>query len=374
MIGYINNLRNANYNLMNGRLGYTDRQDPLSLPLVPQEKVDFNDEYNVNYHLDPNISAAHDMSIRLSQHGGMAQQERMIYDKRRSLDHALLFSYQGANISKVGDEKKVFRALINPNKLKQDYDDKIISVGFEYGLAPGDVFEWLGTKTHWLIYLQDLTELAYFRGDIRKCSYEIAWEDEKGKHSTYAAIRGPVETKINYIQKHGISVDTPNFSLNILLPLNDNTLSYFKRYSKFYLQNDAMKEDKICWRVEAIDWISAPGILEINAVEYYSNETEDNIEEGIVGGLIVEQINPNTPEQESIISGETFIKPKKTYEYSFIGKDIYNWHVDKKYPVTIQIDPQNQKRISIKWNSPYCGQFELEYGEYKKTIVVESLF
>jgi hypothetical protein len=47
-----------------------------------------------------------------------------------------------------------------------------------------------------------MTELAYFRGDIRKCSYEIAWEDENGKHSTYAAIRGPVETKINYIQKH----------------------------------------------------------------------------------------------------------------------------------------------------------------------------
>ena len=76
--------------------------------------------------------------------------------------------------------------------------------------------------------------------------------------------------------------------VNILLPLNDDTLSYFKRYSKFYLQNDAMKEGKICWRVEAIDWISTPGILEINAVEYYANETEDNIEEGIVGGLIVE--------------------------------------------------------------------------------------
>ena len=55
MIGYINNLRNANYNLMNGRLGYTDRQDPSSLPLVPQETVDINDEYTSNYHLDPHI-------------------------------------------------------------------------------------------------------------------------------------------------------------------------------------------------------------------------------------------------------------------------------------------------------------------------------
>ena len=38
-------------------------------------------------------------------------------------------------------------ALINPNKLKQDYDDKIISIGYEYGFKPGDVFEWANTGT-----------------------------------------------------------------------------------------------------------------------------------------------------------------------------------------------------------------------------------
>jgi hypothetical protein len=129
--------------------------------------------------------------------------------------------------------------------------------------------------------------LAYFRGDIRKCSYEIAWEDEDGKHSTYAAIRGPVETKINYIQKHEISVDTPNHSLNILMPRNEETLKYFRRYSKFYLQSSEAGAPQICWRVEATDWISSPGILEITAVEYYSNTTEDDIENGIVGGLVI---------------------------------------------------------------------------------------
>jgi hypothetical protein len=75
--------------------------------------------------------------------------------------------------------------------------------------------------------LQDLTELAYFRGDIRKCNYEIAWEDEDGKHSAYAAIRGPVETKINFIQKHGVSIDTPNHSLNILMPKSESAVKYF---------------------------------------------------------------------------------------------------------------------------------------------------
>jgi tRNA G18 (ribose-2'-O)-methylase SpoU len=45
------------------------------------------------------------------------------------------------------------RALINPNKLKQDYDDKIISIGFEHDFQPGDIFEWCNTGTYWLIYL-----------------------------------------------------------------------------------------------------------------------------------------------------------------------------------------------------------------------------
>jgi len=40
------------------------------------------------------------------------------------------------------------------------------------------------------------------------------------------------------------------------MPQNEDTLKYFKRYSKFYLQDSS-----ICWRVEAIDWISTPGIL-----------------------------------------------------------------------------------------------------------------
>ena len=265
---------------MKGRLGVYDKQ-----PYEPER-------------LDANIKGIPDQHTRLQFHGGNLQQERMIKDKRRSLDRALQYSYQAAQVLRTDAEyKKPVRALINPNKLKQDYDDKIISIGYEYNFKPGDVFEWIGTNTHWLIYLQDLTELAYFRGDIRKCSYEIAWQDEDGEHSTYVALRGPVETKINYIQKHGISVDTPNYSLNMLIPLNNATLKYFQRYSKFYLQSDTNEYmNNVCWRVEAIDWLSTPGILEVAAVEYYANETEDDIENGIVRGLTVKPANPNDEE------------------------------------------------------------------------------
>ena len=307
------------------------------------------------------------------QRGGYHQQERMIKDKRRSLDKATLYSYQAADVRDINAKiLNTYRALINPNKLKQDYDDKIVSVGFEARLEPGIVFEWVGTHTYWLVYLQDLTELAYFRGDIRKCSYEIAWKDDDGEHKTHAAIRGPVETKINFIQKHGISVDEPNYSLNILMPKNEETLKYFTRYSKFYLQNDPVQENKICWRVEAVDWISMPGVLEINAVEYYSNKVEDDIENGIVGGLVVEEKNPNTEEVEDAITGETFIKPKKRYRYQFTGSMISDWKIKTDLP--LQCWEIDEHCIELMWLKPISGQFTLSYGDFEKVIVVESLF
>ena len=307
------------------------------------------------------------------QRGGYHQQERMIKDKRRSLDKATLYSYQAADVRDINAKiLNTYRALINPNKLKQDYDDKIVSVGFESRFQPGTVFEWVGTHTYWLVYLQDLTELAYFRGDIRKCSYEIVWKDDDGEHKTYAAIRGPVETKINFIQKHGISVDEPNYSLNILMPKNEETLKYFTRYSKFYLQNDSVQKNKICWRVEAVDWISMPGVLEINAVEYYSNKVEDDIENGIVGGLVVEEKNPNTEEIEDTITGETFIKPKKRYRYQFTGSMISDWKIKTNLP--LQCWEIDEHCIELMWLKPVSGQFTLSYGDFEKVIVVESLF
>jgi hypothetical protein len=208
----------------------------------------------------------------------------------------------------------------------------------------------MGTRTHWLVYLQDTTELAYFRGDIRKCSYHISWKDEAGEHTVYAAVRGPVETRINSFIKHNIVMDTPSYSLHLLMPKNEETLNYFKRYSKFYLNGD-----NVCWRVEAIDWISTPGVLEITAVEYYANETEDDIENGIVGGLIVEPENPNTPEEESQIQGDTFIKVKKTYEYVFKGTIAREWSVDAGIPVTLTPCPTDPRKVSVKWNNSFSG-------------------
>ena len=359
--------------LMNNRLGNQD---------LPKYRPD-------------TVEGANEMAKRLTAHGGFPQQDRMIRDKRRSLDKAVLYSYQGALIKKHYydfnptmdgvKEAPPVRALINPDKLKDDYDEKVVSVGFEHGFQVGDVFEWCNTKSYWLIYLQDMTELAYFKGNIRRCRYEIEWQNEDGEtRRTYAAIRGPVETKIDYIQKHGISVDNPNFSLHLLMPKNPATLKQFKRYSKFYLQGTVEGEEKTCWRVEATDSFSLPGILELNAVEYYANETTDDIENGIVDAFVVKPIDPNPEVSDAYeIFGDTFIKPKKEYQYYINNTQQDNWYIDTNVPVnyTVSINEKGYNTISIKWIQSYSGQFDIWFGnkekekaKYKKTIVVESLF
>ena len=308
------------------------------------------------------------MQARLRARGGVAQQDRMIKDKRKTLDRVVWYSYQGADVRKL-DSETVERALINPNTVKQDYDDKTISIGYEYEYKPGTIFEWVRTGTKWLIYLQDLTELAYFKGDIRKCSYQIKWKVGNEEYSTYAAIRGPVEQKIDTTNSNGISLDTPNHSLNMMLPATAEVLSYFKRYSRFYIQPLKQGDSPVCWRVEATDTISMPGILELTAYEYYINEQEDNVEEGVVDAWGEEIPQP----QDIDILGETFIKPKKSYTYEYVGEKIKGakWVLDSRLPIEAQVD---NNKITIKWTTTYTGQFVLSYGNKDKTIVVESLF
>ena len=159
--------------------------------------------------------------------GGNSQQERMIRDKRETLERVVKYSYQGAKVLAVGDTE-VRTALINPNVVKQDYDDKVISIDFNYGYSVGTIFDWLNTGTKWLIYLQDLTELAYFKGDIRKCSYEIKWKSDDGNdYTTYIALTGPSEKKIDSAIKEGVSIDSPNYMLHFYMPNNEETAKRF---------------------------------------------------------------------------------------------------------------------------------------------------
>lgn len=334
------------------------------------------------------------MKRRLEVMGGARQEERMIKDKYRTFQRALKYSYQAADIelamkwNQCLDETpavvaqpyenpnepiaKRARALINPNKLKQDYDDKILSIDYKYGLEPGDIIRWVGTDSHWIIYLRELTEDAYFRGDIRRCKYKIKFKDKDGNWcSTWAAIRGPVETQIDSIQKNQVRVDRPNLSLNILMPRNERTLAAFDRYGEFLFGGRS-------WRVNAPDDISMTNIIELAAEEYYKNKDTDDLENDIKNGLVIEPYD-ETPRILCHIAGEGFIKPLTNWQYS-LDEDFGagEWSITQGVPVVMQVIEEG-KSVVLQWTKSTHGQFDLMWTNnndinLKKTIVVESLW
>lgn len=100
-------------------------------------------------------------------------------------------------------------------------------------------------------------------------------------------------------------------------------LEYFRRYAKFYLKGIEEKDKNTCWRVEATDSISMRGVLQVVAVEYFANETKDDLENSLVNGLVLEPIDPNVIDEDfdNLIKGETFIKPRQEYKYFYRGNE-----------------------------------------------------
>lgn len=328
------------------------------------------------------------MRMRLESLGGIKQEDRMIQGKYWTFQRALKSSYQAAEVELVqkftecldaypaagaptgmlGKSAGPVPALINPNKLKQDYDDKLLSIDYKHEIGLGDIFKWCGTDTYWIVYLKELTEDAYFNGDIRRCKHILKFKDKEGNwYQTWAAIRGPVETQIDSIQKNQIRIDRPNFTLNILIPKNEKTLHAFDRYKEF------LCEDR-CWQVQVINSLSMPNVIEVAAEEYYIDKDRDDLEENMKNGLVVEPFDP-TPEILSHIHGEGFIKPKITETYSV---DIEGgvWRVERGLPIDIQV--VDSKTIHLTWCKATHGQFKLQWVKddtvFERTIVVESLF
>lgn len=323
------------------------------------------------------------MKKRFEWQGGIHQEDRMIKDKWRTLQRALKYSYQACTVQMVQSHEMVLnaeidpidpdmgvfpaaRALINPDKVKQDYDDKIISIDHIENYGPGDVFEWKKTDTYWIIYTEEVTEDAYFRGEIRRCRYKIKFKDENGNWwYTWAAIRGPVETQVDSIQKNQERIDKPNLTLNILMPRNEKTLTAFDRYSEFLFAGR-------CWKVQAPDDISMKNVLEVNAREDYINRDTDDMENEMKNGLIIEPVDP-TP--DSGIIGETFIKPKiaEVYTTDEVGG---KWTVLEEVPVKLCLC--DDKSVKVTWEKTTHGQFTLQWSNgditLEKVIVVESLY
>lgn len=308
------------------------------------------------------------LKLRAKHANNDRQHDRMVKDKLRSLHRALLYSYQTAWIKKDGVEDADYvRALINPDKVKFDYDEKIVSVEYEHGFGPGDTFEWKNTGTHWIILKQEMTEVAYFRGNVRRCQELLITDPKTGdKVSIWAAVRGPVETKLNTVQKAGLVANVPNMTLQLYIPKTEQNMRLFERYVTFEFGGRF-------WQIVAPDTISTPGIIEIPAVEDYECHHSD---------LLVEVIDPNPPveEYEDTIEGETFVKPLEQSIYTVTSYNPnLNWIVtlasdNKDVEDTVEWEIREDGSIAVTWISMVSGSYVLKYGDLEKTIIVQSLF
>lgn len=205
---------------------------------------------------------------------------RNVKGKYNSFAAALKNSYQAEWITlNEGKENEIRqRCLINPSRLTEQFDKKVLSIDFESGVQEGTFFYQDRTKRHQIVDLQQHTEEAYFRGTITRADYEIDIDDVPYQCSE----RGPVETTTVQNQKHGIAWNDLNYSLVIKITKDSRTVKYFSRHNitKMKLTYEDVETGELLeewhnWKVVATDKYSEERIMEVYLDEWYDNEAED---------------------------------------------------------------------------------------------------
>ena len=320
------------------------------------------------------MSALENMKTRLDYNGGIAQIARMNADKLRSLKRAMTASYQAATA--ILADGREFKCLINPDKIKNTYDNKILSIPFEdvclnaskkgttsQGIVPinlkaGDVFTWKENGSQWLVYLQRLEETAYFRSEIRKCNKTI--EINGNKYPVY--VRGPEQLTIDWQKGNLEMFNKENYTLLMYITKNEETLDYFHRFTKIEING-------LPWEVQVVDSIATEGIIEVSLKETYKNTIEKEIKEE--EEIII-------PEKKNIyIKGFNKTLPYEEYLYEIIGtKDEGVWEISNNKAKII--GEKNQLQVKIGIITGRSGSFVLRYireglDAIELPITIESL-
>lgn len=316
--------------------------------------------FRINKQFDRRMSET--LNIRLNYYGGKKADNRMVNDKLRTLKKALLYSYQAETA--ILEDGREFRCLINPDKLKNDYDNKIISIPFydiclnkEFTGEPtsmaeepvdmkvGDVFMWKETETYWLVYLRHLEEEAYFRAEIRQCSSVVAIGDKKYR----AYVRGPVETKIKWHVNSDLVWNDLNYTKVAYLPENEDT--------KKLGRHDIILVDDLPYEIQAVNKDTASdGIMILNLKEYYKNTIEDEMN----------KIEEPQKELVSEIIGPSEVYPFdiETYKTDTFGGE---WKISN--PKKARIIKQSDTEIKVEFTTSRSGQVDIIYTLYGEDYI-----
>lgn len=287
------------------------------------------------------------LKTRVNYLGGNSL-NRIKKQKLKSFHAALKEDYNSRLIlTPLGEQ---FQVLINDDNTKPDYDKRYVSVDFAAKLNPGDVFECLDDNTHWMVYLQDLVEIAYFKSEIIRCRYQLTINDT----NYWVYFQGPTETAIRWNLKNNINWNDLNLSGTIYIKKDEQTQEYFDRFTK-------IKIDGHTWQVKVIDTLTVPGIIELELGEYFDSITEDLIEAKTVD--TIDTINE--------INGPRQVYPYEKYIYNI--EDLTGvFSIDND---NVEIINQENGQCEIEIITSKKGKFNLTYttGESQYVLPVEIL-
>lgn len=222
---------------------------------------------------------------------------------------------------------------MNANKKTSDYNDQILSIPYEdiclnadkdapktsmgqasTGIKCGDTFKWVDNNTYWIVYSQNLNEVAYFQATVRRCEQEL---EVNGKRY-WVYLRGPVETDIVWNQKSGIVWNDLNYSQVMYVTKNEDTLDFFHRFSKFKLFSEGNKEET--WEVATVNPYYGDGMIEVCINETFNNSIADAAQEEKD-----QNQQPEIPSSVPHIDGPAAVQLYDTVSFAIVGASGGKW-------------------------------------------------
>ena len=257
---------------------------------------------------------------------------RIREDKLRSMKRALFNSYQSAVIVFDKDDRQYhFRCLINHDKLKVDYEDKVLSIPFKevpvelqgnremstaqktvdtgtpglfldeaglpvlddynqpivaYRVRPGDTFKWVSGNegympdSYWIIFLQYSEETAYFRGQIRKADdlIEIIPIEEDGTEGDpviyHGWTTGPNEEQSVWNVKKGVVWNDMYYHKILYITKDETTQAYFRRFDRVVINGQTWQVQGYNDNYGTTSKNSTGGMIRVALKETYTSTNE----------------------------------------------------------------------------------------------------
>ena len=300
-----------------------------------------------------------------------------------------------AELEKVIADKEgnYFRCLINHDKLKVDYEDKIISIPYaentvsidpvvdnddyvETNFHNGTVFKWVhGNKqewvpdTYWIVYMQYSEETAYFRGEIRKADEEITIvvinDDGEEEERTYRGwMTGPNEETTMWNVKKGVVWNDMNYTKKLYITKDPDTLAFFQRFDRVIINGQP-------WEIQAYN-------------DNYGSSSS-NVESGIIR-VALKETYTSTAQQirdmdareqatDATITGPDVLSPYDEVVYTTNSEMMgAEWSVSIADEGIISYSVvDNKLKIVVNTTKAYRQGFTIQYGDLKKKITIKSL-